>query len=150
MIPHTGVIVYGQEFFFGGGIQVMPHAQFVAMQGQPAQLLDMGTTEIPREVFEEFLEAARPRFTVATYDLLTNNCNNFSNEACQFLVGRSIPEGRRGTHFLFFTLLFFLDLVSHPLSSIVNIKICQWASRYHRPSSSCSLHAHWGDAEAAS
>ena len=26
-----------------------------------------------------------------TYDLITNNCNNFSNEVTNFLLGESIP-----------------------------------------------------------
>ncbi|KAA3480349.1 deSI-like protein [Gossypium australe] len=33
-----------------------------------------------------------PRYTVETYSLLTHNCNNFSNEVAQFLVGSNIPD----------------------------------------------------------
>eukprot|EP00753_Platysulcus_tardus_P008975 PLAT174.1.p1 GENE.PLAT174.1~~PLAT174.1.p1 ORF type:complete len:397 (+),score=180.75 PLAT174.1:493-1683(+) len=54
--------------------------------------IPMGSTEVPREVFEDFLREVSPRFTSETYDLLTHNCNNFTDEACQFLVGKPIPE----------------------------------------------------------
>jgi hypothetical protein len=32
------------------------------------------------------------RFNAATYNLLSNNCNNFTNECAQFLVGTPIPN----------------------------------------------------------
>lgn len=47
---------------------------------------------MPEEVFEEYLEEIRPRYTAETYNLLTHNCNNFSNEVVQFLVGASVPD----------------------------------------------------------
>ena len=92
MIPHTGVVVYGKEYFFGGGIQALPHAQFVASHMPPVKMIPMGNTEIPKATFEEFLQNIRPRFTQQTYDLIRNNCNNFSDAVCQFLVGKSVPE----------------------------------------------------------
>jgi|AntAceMinimDraft_5_1070358.scaffolds.fasta_scaffold165201_1 hypothetical protein len=47
MIPHTGVVVFGQEYFFGGGIQRSSHAAFVASHGlPPVQLLSLGTTRV--------------------------------------------------------------------------------------------------------
>jgi hypothetical protein len=38
----------------------------------------------------------RPRYTAETYDLITNNCNNFSDDVCQFLVGKCVPEAITG------------------------------------------------------
>ena len=32
------------------------------------------------------------KYTAATYDLATNNCNHFSNEAAEFLLSRGIPD----------------------------------------------------------
>jgi hypothetical protein len=43
-------------------------------------------------VFEEFLRKISPRYTPATYKLLNHNCNDFSNEAVQFLAGAAIPS----------------------------------------------------------
>ncbi|XP_024394796.1 uncharacterized protein [Physcomitrium patens] len=89
-IWHTGVGVYGKEYFFGGGIQSVPLKQ--SPYGQPVQVAQLGTTEVPQEVFEEYLRDIQPRYTQQTYSLMKHNCNNFSDEVCQFLVGSGIPE----------------------------------------------------------
>lgn len=90
---HTGVIVFGKEWFFSGGIRSMEHQAFIRSHGlAPITYLDMGETEITEAVFREFLMSISPRFTAATYNLLRHNCNNFSNEVCQFLLSKPIPE----------------------------------------------------------
>lgn len=48
-------------------------------------------TEIPDEMIHDFMEDVMPRFNAATYDLLSNNCNTFSDALCDFLVGKGIP-----------------------------------------------------------
>ncbi|KAF0900613.1 hypothetical protein E2562_033131 [Oryza meyeriana var. granulata] len=89
-IWHTGVVVYGKEYFFGGGIQ-KDHPGRTPF-GTPVRVEDLGVTHVPREVFEDFLQEISLRYTPATYNLLSNNCNNFTNEAAQFLVGSTIPS----------------------------------------------------------
>ena len=80
LIPHTGVEVYGVEYFFGGGVQALPPATVEATFGlKPCEVLPLGSTAIPKEVFEDFLQEIAPRFTSETYNLFTHNCNNFSN-----------------------------------------------------------------------
>jgi|EP00505_MAST-04D_sp_SCG-Rhode-Island_P000575 hypothetical protein len=92
-VPHTGVVVYGLEYFFGGGIQKMPPADVERTFGlRPVKTLDLGTTHVTQEVFHSFLAGIASRFTPETYDLFTNNCNNFSDEASTFLVGHGIPR----------------------------------------------------------
>lgn len=88
-IWHTGIVVHGQEYYFGGGIQVgYPGGTHF---GRPVQVIPMGETHIPEELLQEFLAEISHRFTMHTYNLLRWNCNNFSNEVAQFLVGREIP-----------------------------------------------------------
>ncbi|KAL9272847.1 Desumoylating isopeptidase 1-like protein [Drosera capensis] len=89
-IWHTGLVVYGNEYYFGGGIQHCPAG--TTPYGTPIRVVELGVTHIPQEVFEGYLEEISPRYTAETYSLLTNNCNNFSNEVAQFLVGVSIPN----------------------------------------------------------
>jgi len=87
---HTCVCVYGEEFYYGGGVLSDPVG--TTRWGVPQRINYIGETEIPREVFETFLDEIRPRYTMATYDITDNNCNAFSEEVCQFLTGKSIPE----------------------------------------------------------
>ncbi|WVZ73165.1 hypothetical protein U9M48_021509 [Paspalum notatum var. saurae] len=84
-IWHTGVVVYGTEYYFGGGIQSSPAGS--TPYGRPLRVLDLGVTHVPRDVFEGYLRDIAPRYTADTYRLLTHNCNNFSHEVAQFLVG---------------------------------------------------------------
>jgi hypothetical protein len=51
----------------------------------------MGITSIPRELFIEMLADLRPRYNMTSYDLIKNNCNNFTNDVVTFLTGRPIP-----------------------------------------------------------
>ncbi|KAJ1281581.1 hypothetical protein BS78_04G316700 [Paspalum vaginatum] len=89
-IWHTGVVVYGTEYYFGGGIQSSPAGS--TPYGRPLRVLDLGVTHVPRDVFEDYLRDIAPRYTADTYRLLTHNCNNFSNEVAQFLAGAAVPD----------------------------------------------------------
>ncbi|KAL3679209.1 hypothetical protein R1sor_022165 [Riccia sorocarpa] len=89
-IWHTGVAVYGYEYYFGGGIQMTPVGR--TPYGNPLRVIELGYTQIPKEVFEDYLQEISPRYTQATYNVLRHNCNNFSEEVAQFLVGSSIPQ----------------------------------------------------------
>jgi hypothetical protein len=42
-------------------------------------------------MIQDFLRDLWPKFNAATYDLMKNNCNNFSDALCEFLVGTGIP-----------------------------------------------------------
>ncbi|KAK8532452.1 hypothetical protein V6N13_131781 [Hibiscus sabdariffa] len=89
-IWHTGLVVYGNEYYFGGGIQHIPAG--TAPYGKPIRVIELGVTHVPKDVFEMYLQEISPRYTAETYSLLTHNCNNFSNEVAQFLVGSTIPD----------------------------------------------------------
>lgn len=60
-----------------------------------------------------YLEEISPRYTAETYSLLTHNCNNFSNEVAQFLVGASIPD-------------YILQLPNEVMSSPMGALICKY------------------------
>ncbi|CAH2054704.1 unnamed protein product [Thlaspi arvense] len=60
--------------------------------GTPIRTIDLGETHVPEDVFEMYLQEISPRYTAESYNLLTHNCNNFSNEVSQFLVGKGIPD----------------------------------------------------------
>lgn len=56
-IWHTGIIVYGKEYFFGGGLQAMPHETFVQMHGgvRPTEYIDLGATDLPQVWFYSYI-----------------------------------------------------------------------------------------------
>ncbi|KAL9431285.1 hypothetical protein AB3S75_026466 [Citrus x aurantiifolia] len=89
-IWHTGIVVYGNEYYFGGGIQ--HDCVGATPYGKPLRVVELGETHVPKDVFEMYLEEISPRYTAEKYSLLSHNCNNFSNEVAQFLVGKTIPE----------------------------------------------------------
>ena len=87
---HTSIHVHGKEYWFGHGMQVgIPkQTQF----GTPKEIIRMGETQVDEALFQTFLDEVHSRFNVGTYSLLEHNCNNFSDECCEFLVGKKIPE----------------------------------------------------------
>ncbi|KAI8523213.1 hypothetical protein RHMOL_Rhmol13G0055800 [Rhododendron molle] len=89
-IWHTGVVVYGNEYYFGGGVQHSLSGK--TPYGTPIRVVNLGVTHVPKDVFEMYLQEISPRYSAGTYNLLSHNCNNFSNEVAQFLVGATIPD----------------------------------------------------------
>ena len=87
---HTGIVVYENEYYFGAGIQHSPTG--ITSYGTPVRVVDLGITHVPKDLFEEYLQEITPRYTSETYNVLHHNCNSFSNEVAQFLVGTTIPD----------------------------------------------------------
>ena len=48
----------------------------------------IGTTEKTRSDLDAFLNTISHQFSMTTYDLINNNCNNFSDVVCRFLTGK--------------------------------------------------------------
>ena len=88
-IYHTAIVVYGREFFYGGGIASAPPGQ--THFGAPLEVIELGTTEVPEALFLEWLSSNAGRFRAEDYNLLRHNCNTFTDEAAQFLVGGGLP-----------------------------------------------------------
>lgn len=92
-IWHTSIVLGRQkEIYFGQGIQITsPPGSTV--YGRPVQVIEMGHTELPADIIDDYIaDLAGNVFTADRYHLLENNCNDFTNEVCQFLVGRGIPS----------------------------------------------------------
>jgi len=89
---HTAVVVYGKEYYYGAaGIECCSPG--TTMLGQPLKTENLGETQIALSTFTDYLrEHSQGRFKGDRYDLLNHNCNNFSNEAGQFLTGKGIPQ----------------------------------------------------------
>ena len=89
-IWHTGVVVHGTEFYYGGGICADPPGR--TPYGTPVSTHSVGTTGVSRDAFTAHLRGVLgPAFTAATYHLLDHNCNHFSAAAVAHLCG---PDAR--------------------------------------------------------
>ena len=89
-IWHTSVVVYDLEIYFGMGIEVVGKGN--SPYRIPTEKLLMGRTEIPLQVLNDYLIELKSVWTAEKYHLLENNCNHFSEDLMQFLLGKSIPS----------------------------------------------------------
>ncbi|KAK9530695.1 hypothetical protein VZT92_012183 [Zoarces viviparus] len=91
-IWHTAIVVHGKEFFFvGEGINNCPPGG--TPLGNPDSIVDLGSTEVPADIFMEYLfSLAESSYSGDKYNLFEHNCNTFSNEVAQFLTGQKIPS----------------------------------------------------------
>ena len=115
VIPHTGIVVFGREYFYGGGVCMAPPGTSMPMPA--CEVIDLGETTKTESMLHDFLASISGRFTASTYDLLRHvcsaprlntthtrpshslthvpcahppciaqNCNHFSNEVVNFLT----------------------------------------------------------------
>ncbi|XP_076756690.1 uncharacterized protein LOC143426872 isoform X3 [Xylocopa sonorina] len=91
-IWHTAIVAYGREYFFGTlGIQNTRPGSTVL--GQPLKVEKLGETYLPYSVFFEYINGlGTSTFAPGTYNLFKHNCNCFSEEVSNFLVGKGIPK----------------------------------------------------------
>mmetsp|Transcript_27971 Transcript_27971/g.61715 ORF Transcript_27971/g.61715 Transcript_27971/m.61715 type:complete len:788 (+) Transcript_27971:106-2469(+) len=92
-IWHTGVRVYDREYWYGGSIFECESHQVPF--DTPTKLIELGYTLRTRQELVDFIQKDLAlTFSVTGYDILSNNCNNFSNEVVQFLLDgqQQIPE----------------------------------------------------------
>lgn len=96
IIPHSGVVVFNREYFYGGGIQAESPMQFRASHGiQPVQIIYMGKTRVSQQQFERWCTTtAASEYTPTSYDLLHRNCNNFADFALRdgLLLDVGVPD----------------------------------------------------------
>jgi len=91
-IWHTGLRVFGYEYWFGGGVFEMKPGNIPF--GKPVQVVRLGMTLRSREDLIEFVQNDLiPIYNKSSYDVWHHNCNCFTNELSQFLLhGQQIPE----------------------------------------------------------
>lgn len=88
-IWHTSVVVWDREIFYGAG--VMETAPGRSHHGQPLHVIPCGRTQIPLDVFDDYLSDLKQRYTAGNYHLLEFNCNSFTQDVVGFLTGTEIP-----------------------------------------------------------
>jgi desumoylating isopeptidase 1 len=89
-IYHTAIVFNHVEYFFGQGIhRKVPGSTH---HGRPMRVVQLGQTDLPEDVIDEYIESLEAIYTPESYDLFMHNCNNFSQDLAMFLVGKSIPD----------------------------------------------------------
>lgn len=97
IIPHTGIVVHGLEYFYGGGIQSADPNEFRrSKQIFPIEVQSLGRTSASKDEFDQWcLNAMRTgQYSAEAYDLLNRNCNNFSHDAALqgLRLSRGVPD----------------------------------------------------------
>mmetsp|Transcript_104122 Transcript_104122/g.299309 ORF Transcript_104122/g.299309 Transcript_104122/m.299309 type:complete len:597 (-) Transcript_104122:101-1891(-) len=88
---HTGLVVYGKEYYFGGDIYYDTPGE--TGFGTPRVAISMGTTLRQRDELHAFVvDELKPIFTREAYDAARNNCNHFTDRVSMYLLGKHIPE----------------------------------------------------------
>eukprot|EP00405_Crypthecodinium_cohnii_P053343 CAMPEP_0206589660 /NCGR_PEP_ID=MMETSP0325_2-20121206/39071_1 /ASSEMBLY_ACC=CAM_ASM_000347 /TAXON_ID=2866 /ORGANISM="Crypthecodinium cohnii, Strain Seligo" /LENGTH=401 /DNA_ID=CAMNT_0054098293 /DNA_START=86 /DNA_END=1291 /DNA_ORIENTATION=+ len=92
VVPHTGIVAFGNEYFFGAGPCVG-----VPRQSVPAQVAmeyDLGETTKTREELESYINSHLAKeHTQENYSLLTHNCNHYADDVAKFLMnGKGVPD----------------------------------------------------------
>lgn len=111
-IYHSSVLVFGTEFWYGGQVfeneppidpnTFGPPLSHSLEQLQPSvynssiRTVHLGSTLATLFELREFLqEHMKPKYRPDNYDVLTHNCNCFSEDVVRFLTGKGIPESVR-------------------------------------------------------
>ncbi|OAD06083.1 hypothetical protein MUCCIDRAFT_17317, partial [Mucor lusitanicus CBS 277.49] len=94
---HSGVEIGGKEYCFGGHEIPNVTGVFVIEPriGIPEltlkQTFDMGTTNLTEKEIEDLLLQLSDEFTGPSYNLLSRNCNHFTEEFVFKLTQKTIP-----------------------------------------------------------
>jgi len=93
---HTGVEVYGREYSFGqtdsGGSGVFDIAPRSADGCIFREQLLLGEAMLSLSEVDGVVGKLRPKFPAREYNVLTRNCNTFSDEMSRALVNNGIPS----------------------------------------------------------
>lgn len=92
MIPHTGIVVFGIEYFFGSGPCTGEPGKSVGMP--PHQILDLGETDKSQSELEAHIQSTlASEYTQEKYNLTKHNCNHYADEVAKFLLkGQGLPS----------------------------------------------------------
>mmetsp|Transcript_96791 Transcript_96791/g.216873 ORF Transcript_96791/g.216873 Transcript_96791/m.216873 type:complete len:405 (-) Transcript_96791:72-1286(-) len=92
IIPHTGIVVFGKEYFFGSGPCIGAPGQSVPVP--TSQILDLGETAKTCEELEAYINSVLAlEHTSEKYNLLSHNCNHYADAVAKFLLdGTGLPS----------------------------------------------------------
>lgn len=93
---HSGLVVHGREYTFGGGASsstgVFSHAPRAADGCVFRESIELGSVRMTMAEVERVLDDLKGRFRADEYHILHNNCNCFSDTMARALLGHGIPS----------------------------------------------------------
>lgn len=88
-------IAHGLEYGFGAHEYPTSGVFEVEPRGCPGfifrRAIHLGSTDMSRSEFRSFMEHLSSDYHGDTYNLISKNCNHFTDEVCQRLTGKAIP-----------------------------------------------------------
>lgn len=96
---HTGVEVFGREWFFGASLEGLFHGVNCTEPKQhPVHRyrtsVALGTCKITAEAFEELMPLIRMKWPAWSYHAISRNCHSFTDFFCKILGFESAPRFR--------------------------------------------------------
>lgn len=95
---HTGVVIEGKEYAYGGHNKPGVSGVYYTTPGtEPpggvfrCEILQGFTFQTPKEI-KKIVREASHEFLGPQWNLLSNNCNHFTNRLCRELTGRAAPH----------------------------------------------------------
>nr|BAK06228.1 predicted protein [Hordeum vulgare subsp. vulgare] len=92
---HSGIEVHGMEYGFGAHDFSSSGVFEVQSKCCPGfvyrKTVWLGTTDMSREDFRSFIERLAGKYHGNTYNLISKNCNHFTDGVCKNLTGKPIP-----------------------------------------------------------
>ncbi|CAK9004430.1 DeSI-like protein At4g17486 [Durusdinium trenchii] len=94
---HTGVEVFGREWFFGASLEGLFHGVNCTEPKQhPVHRyrtsVALGTCKITAEAFEELMPLIRMKWPAWSYHAISRNCHSFTDFFCKILGFESAPR----------------------------------------------------------
>eukprot|EP00927_Polykrikos_kofoidii_P070502 TRINITY_DN6684_c0_g1_i1.p1 TRINITY_DN6684_c0_g1~~TRINITY_DN6684_c0_g1_i1.p1 ORF type:complete len:452 (-),score=76.24 TRINITY_DN6684_c0_g1_i1:299-1654(-) len=92
LIPHTGIVVFGKEYFFGSGPCVGMPGNTIGVATE--RIIELGETGKTCEELDAYIrETLALEHTQENYNLCTHNCNHYANDIVRFLLdGKELPS----------------------------------------------------------
>jgi hypothetical protein len=93
IVPHTGIVVFGKEYFFGSGPCIGEPGKTVPVA--VSKVIDLGQTSKTCAELEAHINSVlASEHTPENYSLLHHNCNHYANDVAKFLLnGKGLPDG---------------------------------------------------------
>jgi hypothetical protein len=90
-IWHSSIVAFGKEYYYARDT-VFDDPGSTSF-GKPDKVIELGHTLWRRDELHDFVvHDLKPVFHRQTYDVITNNCNHFTDRVSMFLVGHHVPD----------------------------------------------------------